>query len=301
MWVLLVIAGVGAGAAAAQVSPATGVEFASWCDEGVSQDSALASGTLAFATRLAELGPRPAAGEGEARARAAVVSELEAIGLEVSTESFDYQSFVLEKTTLQLGGTPVEPVKIGLDPFSNTLAFTGEAVVVTDPAQAGPEITGRIVVTNHPFMQLMISEMRSGGRDHRRARRPRDVRGRWQPRGIARGGRQTRRPEVCQRGRPVRGETHLRSGDSRDLAHRRLPGQPGGQRQRNRARPHDRARPRLRRICGSTRSLDRLCRVRRGRKRRDRLAGLCPEPRRRTRRGSQRSSTSIPSAGPWDR
>ncbi len=158
MWVLLIVMGVGAAAAEAQVLPAATDSLASWCEAGVAHDTALGSGTIAFATRLAELGPRPAAGEGEARARAAVVSELEAIGLEVSTEPFDYQSFVLEKTTLQLGGTPVEPVKIGLDPFSNTLAFTGEAVVVTDPAQAGPEITGRIVVTNHPFMQLMISE-----------------------------------------------------------------------------------------------------------------------------------------------
>ena len=95
VWVLLIVAGVGA--AEAQVPLATGAEFASWCDEGVSQDSALASGTLAFATRLAELGPRPAAGEGEVQARAAVVAELEAIGLEVSTEPFEYQSFVLEE------------------------------------------------------------------------------------------------------------------------------------------------------------------------------------------------------------
>lgn len=158
LWVLLVIAVVSSSAASAQAPPAAETGLASWCDAGVSHDAALASGTLAFATRLAEIGPRPAAGECEAHARAAVVSELEAIGLEVSVEPFEYQSFAVEKTTLQLGGASVEAVKLGFDPFSDRLKFTGEAVVVTDPAQAGSEIAGRIVVTNHPLTLLMISE-----------------------------------------------------------------------------------------------------------------------------------------------
>ena len=158
VWILLAVAAVGA-AGETQAPPATGTDLASWCEDALAQNTALGSGTIAFATRLAELGPRPAAGEAEARARAAVVSELEAIGLDVSTEPFEYRSFAIEKSTLQLGGAPVEAVKIGFDPFADTFAFTGEAVVVTDPGQIEEDIKGRIVVTNHPLMLLMISEL----------------------------------------------------------------------------------------------------------------------------------------------
>lgn len=127
-------------------------------DPGSLKDGPSASNALAFATRLAELGPRPAASEGEARARAAVVAELEAIGLDVTTEPFQYQTFVVDSFALDLGGAPADPVIVGLNPFGDRLAFTGEAVVVTDPSQGSDALKGRIVVTNHPIMQLMIAE-----------------------------------------------------------------------------------------------------------------------------------------------
>ena len=158
VWVLLAVATVGA-AGETQAPSVTDADLASWCENAVAQDTALGSGTITLATRLADHGPRPAAGEAEGWARAAVVSELEAIGLEVSTEPFDYRSFAIEKTTLRLAGAPVEAVKIGFDPFADTFAFTGEAVVVTDPGQIEEDIKGRIVVTNHPLMLLMISEL----------------------------------------------------------------------------------------------------------------------------------------------
>ena len=140
------------GMAAAAAGPA------SWCADDEVEDQALGSGAVAFAGRLAALGPRPAAGEGEARARTMTAAALEAIGLKVSIEPFDYRTFVIDKISLELAGAAVEAVKIGFDPFAGKTAFSGEAVVVTDPAEAGPEIAGRIVVTNHPLMLLMISQ-----------------------------------------------------------------------------------------------------------------------------------------------
>lgn len=119
---------------------------------------ASASRALAFAARLAELGPRPAASEGEARARAAISVELEAIGLEVSIEPFEYRTVRLEDAVLDLGGARAEPVVLGLNPFEGRSVFAGEAIVVTDPAAASEAIKDRIVVTNHPLMQLMIAE-----------------------------------------------------------------------------------------------------------------------------------------------
>jgi Iap family predicted aminopeptidase len=158
VWILLVIASVGASTGKAQTPPVAEAKLAAWCGDAVVEDPSISSGTIAFATRLAELGPRPAAGNGELRARTAVVAELETIGLEVAIEPFDYQTFRVEKTVLDLGGASADPVVVGLDPFVNRLAFAGEAVVVTDPAQGSEGLKGRIVVTNHPLMQLLISE-----------------------------------------------------------------------------------------------------------------------------------------------
>jgi Iap family predicted aminopeptidase len=87
-----------------------------------------------------------------------VAAELEAIGLEVELEPVQYQSFALEEARLELAGTVVEPVAVGVNPFQGRYDFEGEAVVVTDPEQASQGITGRIVVTNHPLMQLMIAD-----------------------------------------------------------------------------------------------------------------------------------------------
>lgn len=122
------------------------------------QLGAPASRVIDFAARLAELGPRPAASPGEARARDAVAAELEAIGLDVAIEEFDYQTFRIEKATLLLGGVPAAPLIVGLDPFRGQLEYEGEAVVITDPEQASASMAGVIVVTNHPLMQLMIAE-----------------------------------------------------------------------------------------------------------------------------------------------
>lgn len=121
-------------------------------------DPGAASRVVDFAARLAAGGPRPAASDGEARVRAVVAAELEAVGLTVTIEPFEYQSFVLQTTKLSLGGNAADPLVLGLDPFAGRFAFSGEAVVVTDPAQAAAALNGRIVVTNHPLMQLMIAE-----------------------------------------------------------------------------------------------------------------------------------------------
>ena len=154
----LVIAFAGAAAFPPQPLLAAGTEVPTCRGDTVVADPSYADRTIAFATRLAELGPRPAAGEAEARARAMVVAELEAIGLDVAIEPFGYRSFTIERTSLELGGASAEPVILGLDPFVDRLDFAGTAVVVTDPAQASKAIDGHIVVTNHPLMQLMIAE-----------------------------------------------------------------------------------------------------------------------------------------------
>jgi hypothetical protein len=117
-----------------------------------------ASRAIDLATRLAVQGPRPAASEGEARARELVASELASIGLQVTVEPFTYESFQVTGVDLDLGGVPVAPVVVGIDPFRGRLTFSGEAIVVTDLDQASAFIRGRVVVTNHPLIQLMISE-----------------------------------------------------------------------------------------------------------------------------------------------
>ena len=146
----------------AQLAAPAHAEKAACTGDAVLSDASFSSRAIAFATRLAELGPRPAAGEGEAQARAALIAELKAIGLDVTTELFDYQTFEIDETTLDLGGKSAEPVIVGLDPFAGRFVFEGEAVVVTDPASASDALKGRIVVTNHPLMQLMIAEFDPG-------------------------------------------------------------------------------------------------------------------------------------------
>jgi Iap family predicted aminopeptidase len=151
VWIGLVVGG-NPTVVAAEVEPAA------ICVDADFTDRTIGSQSLAFAAKLAERGPRPAASAGESRTRDTVVAELEAIGLEVSTEGFEYQTFTIEGVALDLGGVTVEPIVLGLDPFAERFEFEGEAVVITDPAQASDELNGRIVVTNHPLMQLMIAE-----------------------------------------------------------------------------------------------------------------------------------------------
>lgn len=156
---LVSTAWVGAAAADIPTSAAGEAGGAAFCAVRDYRDPAVASRTIEFATMLAGRGPRRAVSGGEAAARKAVVAELEAIGLDVTTEEFEYQTFTIDTTALDLGGVLVEPVVLGLDPFANRFRFSGEAVIITDPEQASGEIEGRIVVTNHPLMQFMIAEL----------------------------------------------------------------------------------------------------------------------------------------------
>lgn len=133
------------------------------CGNGADfKTTGMAERTIAFASELADLGPRPAAGTAEARTRTAVAARLEAIGLDVTTEEFEYSTFAIDATALSLGGAPADPVIVGIDPFKSQLTFLGEAVVVTDPAQASEALKGRIVVTDHPFMQILIAGFEPG-------------------------------------------------------------------------------------------------------------------------------------------
>ena len=58
--------------------------------EAVVSDSSYPSRAIAFASRLAEFGPRQAASTRESSARRMVVEELEAIGLDVAIEVHGY-------------------------------------------------------------------------------------------------------------------------------------------------------------------------------------------------------------------
>lgn len=111
---------------------------------------------LAHAGHLAGRGPRPASSEGERAARAYVAARLADAGIEAHEEPFTFEEFELRSAALTLAGRAVEPVLVAFGPFAGELSFSGEAVPVTAGAEPPPGLAGRIVVTDHPLVHLML-------------------------------------------------------------------------------------------------------------------------------------------------
>lgn len=111
---------------------------------------------VAMAASLAERGPRPAGSPGERAAERAVTEALRAAGLKVERETFTFEDFETKTSDLKLAGRTVPPVVVGFDPFRGPFEFEGEALAVKGGGKPPAEVAGRIVVTDHPLVLLML-------------------------------------------------------------------------------------------------------------------------------------------------
>lgn len=112
----------------------------------------------AHATALAARGPRPAGSAGERAAADYVAAAWRELGLRVKREAFTAEGFEARSIELSLAGRPVTPVSLGLDPYAGPLSFAGEAVPVKGGDEPPADLRGRLVVTDHPLVGLMVMD-----------------------------------------------------------------------------------------------------------------------------------------------
>jgi Iap family predicted aminopeptidase len=115
-----------------------------------------AARVVATAVSLAERGPRPAGSPGERAAERAVARALREIGLKVERETFGFDGFEMKSSDLKLAGRTVPTVVVGFDPFRGPFEFEGEALVMKGGEAPPADVAGRIVVTDHPLVLLML-------------------------------------------------------------------------------------------------------------------------------------------------
>ncbi|MDD2716607.1 MAG: M28 family metallopeptidase [Candidatus Wallbacteria bacterium] len=123
------------------------------------------SNALLHVQNLAALGCRSGGSENDAKARAYVIKYLEKSGLTVEIEPFSFEMFMLEKATLQVGATQLEPELICFNPYLCSDQMTGEIMYIqpdlSRDACARLEIADKIVVTAKPVSFLGLAAKKS--------------------------------------------------------------------------------------------------------------------------------------------
>lgn len=118
-------------------------------------------------TQLASFGPRSPGAEGEKLAFDYICRQFEEAGFEVQVETFEYETFKIDRVDFMVCGAQIEPVTIGFNPYSGITAFDGT------PLWVSPDLTGdelnqldmkdKIVVTTTPldYFALMFRNPRA--------------------------------------------------------------------------------------------------------------------------------------------
>jgi Iap family predicted aminopeptidase len=104
--------------------------------------------------KLAGLGIRAAGTEKEAEAIQYIKENFEKAGLVTRVESFEFETFVIDKIDLQIGQEKIEPNYIVYDPYVGQAEFRGEAIFF-DPQTPRDKIrslnlSGQIIITARP-------------------------------------------------------------------------------------------------------------------------------------------------------
>jgi Peptidase family M28 len=104
--------------------------------------------------KLAGLGIRAAGTGKEAEAIQYIKEKFEKAGLDTRVESFEFETFVIDKIDLQIGQEKIEPNLIVYDPYMGQAEFRGEAILF-DPQTPRDKIrtlnlSGQIIITARP-------------------------------------------------------------------------------------------------------------------------------------------------------
>src|SRR5512136_231641 len=105
---------------------------------------------LAHVRDLVGLGERAAGTQREQAAVEYVRRQFGQLGLQVTIERFEFESFVLKRAVLHLGGRDFTPAKLLLNPYAEKHELAAEAVWADPSLPAGLqqlEVTAKIVVT----------------------------------------------------------------------------------------------------------------------------------------------------------
>lgn len=111
---------------------------------------------VAHASSLASRGPRPAGSQGERAAAAYVEHELRSAGLSPARESFRYDVVEIAQSRILLAGREAEALLVAFDPARSPLTAEAEAIPAQASADPPQGVAGRLVVADHPLMQLML-------------------------------------------------------------------------------------------------------------------------------------------------
>jgi hypothetical protein len=109
---------------------------------------------------LSEFGPRSAGAEGEQKAIQYISQQFRDMGLRVRIESFDFESFEIDKFDFTICGEEMEPEMIGFNPYNAQYSFSGEPVLVKPTASSAgysqTNLQNQIVVTTSPVSYFSL-------------------------------------------------------------------------------------------------------------------------------------------------
>lgn len=104
--------------------------------------------------KLAGVGTRAAGTENEAKAIQYIKENFEKAGLDTRVESFEFETFVIDRIDLEIGQEKIKPNFIVFDPYEGQMEFVGEAIFF-EPQTPRDKIqslnlSGQIIITARP-------------------------------------------------------------------------------------------------------------------------------------------------------
>jgi acetylornithine deacetylase/succinyl-diaminopimelate desuccinylase-like protein len=109
---------------------------------------------------LSEFGPRSPGAEGEQKSIQYISQQFRQMGLGVQIETFDFESFEIDKFVFTICGEDIEPEMVGFNPYNGQYSFNGEPVVVKPTASSAEfsqtNLQNQIVVTTSPVSYFSL-------------------------------------------------------------------------------------------------------------------------------------------------
>ncbi len=119
-------------------------------------DSCSTNAVIRHAEQLAKLGPRTMGSENLEQAASYIEQQLQSIGIPSHREYFEYNTYKTESLFLICGKDTFSPVLTVLDPYTSHDFQNRKAELVPVGSTPAEDLSGKVVVSNHPAMQFML-------------------------------------------------------------------------------------------------------------------------------------------------
>lgn len=120
------------------------------------EDTTLVDRIIDHCASLSSFSPRVAGTAEDLMAIKYIKGKIEDAGVKAVSEEVRFKSFSLESGILRIGESEFIPSFITLDPFNKPLSYYGKAVIFSSEREPSEELTGRVIVTDHPAMSFIL-------------------------------------------------------------------------------------------------------------------------------------------------